>query len=75
MMLVLIASAFAPVFSAPLECVVVPFISCHIATADLFVVLVEYAYWNNVRNDEAAHCFLSFSKVGHWVTGQCMFVR
>ena len=54
MMLVLIASAFAPVLSAPLECVVFTFISCHIATADLFVVLVEYAYWNNVRSDDAS---------------------
>jgi hypothetical protein len=37
-MLALIASAFAPVLSTPLECVVVPFISCD--TAYLFVVLV-----------------------------------
>jgi hypothetical protein len=39
-MLILIASAFAPVLSTPieLECVVVPIISCD--TADPFVVLV-----------------------------------
>jgi hypothetical protein len=37
-MLVLVASAFAPVLSNPLECVVIHFIACDIA--DLFVVLV-----------------------------------
>jgi hypothetical protein len=38
MMIVLVASAFAPVLSTPLWCVVVPFISCD--AADLFVILV-----------------------------------
>jgi hypothetical protein len=51
-MLVLVASAFMPVLSTPIElearqCVVVPFIFCN--TADLFVILVEGAKWKHAR--------------------------
>ena len=72
-MLVVVASAFAPVLSAPLECVVVPFISCYIVTADLFVVLVNSAKCTTVRNEDAVHFFLSLRGSG-LVNGQCMYV-
>ena len=42
-MVVLVASAFAPALSAPLEYVVVPFISCDIVMTDLFVGIVKIA--------------------------------
>ena len=71
-MLVVVASAFAPVLSAPLECVVVPFISCYIVTADLFVVLVNSAKCTTVRNEDAVHFFLSLRRSGP-VANVCMY--
>ena len=60
-MLVLVASAFVPALSAPLECVVVPLISCGTVTADLFVGSIQSAWWATVRND---HVFLSLLGIG-----------
>ena len=67
-MVVFVASVFAPAFSAPLECVVVPFISCDTVTADLFldlfVGIVKCAKCTAVRNDDADHVFLSLFGLG-----------
>ena len=63
-MVVLVASAFAPALSAPLECVVIPFISCDTVTADLFVGSVNSAKCTTVRNDDADHVFLSLLGLG-----------
>ena len=64
MVVVLVASAFAPALSVPLECVAVPFISYE--TADLFVVLVtpSHARWVDVRNENAVLFFLSSLGIG-----------